>query len=206
MTVNSGGTLSLNGTSDALTGIFTNAGTLAFGSGGSLTLTGSTGTLSGAITGSGTLTLGAGQTLTLGANFNDSGLNIVLNGGTLKLAGTNDTFGNLTVNSTSVVDFANPATSIFDVSGITISSGQTLTVSNWATVVDYFYSNTNPGSAVNQITFTGSVNPTQGNSYTDGPDNEHQVTPSEPATYGALFVGASLAGIVLVRRRREAAA
>ena len=207
ITVNSGGILSLNGTSDALTGIFNNAGTLAFGSGGSLTLTGSTGTLSGAITGTGTLTLGAGQTLTLGANFNDSGLNIVLNGGTLKLAGTNDIFGSLTVNSTSVVDFANPSTSIFDVSGITISSGQTLTVNNWASVVDYFYSNTNPGSAVNQITFTGFVNPTQWNTYTDGPDNQHQVTPApEPATYGALFVGASLAGIVLVRRRRQAAA
>jgi hypothetical protein len=170
-------------------------------------LLGSTGTLSGTLSGSGTLTLGTGETLTLGANFNDSGLNIVLNGGTLKLNGTNDTFGSLTVNSSSIVDFDNPAASIFDVSGITIGTGQTLTVNNWANVVDYFYSNTNPGSAVSQITFSGypgSV--TKWNTYQDGPDNENQVIPApEPAAYGAVFVGASLAGLILVRRRRLAA-
>jgi fibronectin-binding autotransporter adhesin len=208
ITVNSGGTLALNGTSDALTGIFNNAGTLAFGSGGSLTLTGSTGTLSGAITGTGTLTLGAGEILTLGANFNDSGLNLVLNGGTLKLNGTNDVFGSLTINSSSIVDFANPAASIFDVSGVSIGSGQTLTVNNWGYAVDYFYSNTDPGAAVNQITFTGSTAPTiHWNTYTDGPDNQHQIVPApEPSTYGAIFVGISLAGIVVVRRRRQTAA
>ena len=207
ITVNSGGTLALNGTSDALAGILNNAGTLSFGSGGSLTLSGSTGTLSGSVSGTGTLTLGAGETLTLGANFNDSGLNIVLNGGTLKLNGTNDTFGSLTINSTSVLDFANPATSIFDVSGISITSGQTLTVNNWANIVDYFYSNTNPGAAVSQITFTGFVGPTHWNTYTDGPGNLNQVTPApEPSTYGAIFVGISLAGIILVRRRHRTAA
>jgi fibronectin-binding autotransporter adhesin len=207
ITVNSGGILALNSTSNAFTGIFNNAGALSFGSGGALTLAGSTGTLSGTLTGSGTLTLGVGETLTLGANFIDSGLNIALNGGTLKLNGTNDVFGSLTVNSSSIVDFASPATSILDVSGVSIGSGQTLTVNEWANVVDYFYSNTNPGSEVTQVVFTGATGTAHWNTITDGPDNLNQITPApEPATYGAIFTGISLAAIILVRRRRQTAA
>jgi hypothetical protein len=93
------------------------------------------------------------------------------------------------------------------VSGVSIASGQTLTVNNWANIVDYFYSNTNPGSAVTQITFTGTVGTTHWNTYTDGPDNLNQITPApEPATYGAIFVGISLVGIILARRRRQSGA
>ena len=211
ITVNSGGTLALNGTSDALTGVFNNAGTLSLGTGGDLTLSGSTATLSGAITGSGTLTLGANETLTLGANFSDSGLNIVLNGGTLKLNGTNDTFGSLTVNSSSIIDFGSPATTILDVTGVTLAGTTTLTVNNWTNLVDYFYSNTSTGTQgmppENQIIFSGySGNATHWNTYTDGPDNLHQVTPApEPATYGAILVGISLLGVVVYRRKRSAA-
>ncbi len=202
-TVNSGGTLSLNGTSASLTGIFNSAGALSFGSNGALTLAGSTGTLSGTLTGSGTLTLGAGETLTLGANFSDSSLNIVLNGGTLKLNGTNDTFGSLTVNSSSVVDFDNPSSSILDVSGVTVGASQVLTVNNWAYAVDYFYSNTNPGTEVSQIAFTG-FGPSRWNTYTDGPSNLNEITPApEPSTYGAIFVGLSIAGAIVLRRRRR---
>ena len=129
----------------------------------------------------------------------------MLNGGTLKLNGTSDVFGSLTVNSSSVVDFANPAISIIDVSGVTIGTGQTLTVNNWASIIDYFYSNTDPGTAVNQITFTG-YRPRFAGTITGRPE---QPEPGHArAGTGRLrrhLCGVSLAGVVLVRRRKRAA-
>ena len=202
VTVYSGGTLALNGTGSTFTGVFNNAGTLAFGTGGALTLAGNLANLSGAITGTGTLTIGAGETVTLGANFNDSGLNLVLNGGTLKVSGSNAIFGNLTVSANSVIDFAQPATSIFEVNGVSVSAGQTLTVSNWAGLASYFYSLTDPGTSTAQIAFTGYSGNTAWNNYTDGPYNQHQIVPTpEPATYGAfLLLGA---GVLAGWRRRK---
>ena len=40
-------------------------------------------------------------------------MNFQLNGGTLKLNGTNDIFGNLVVNSSSVIDFSGGAVADF---------------------------------------------------------------------------------------------
>ena len=209
ITVNTGAIMSLNSTSQSV-GTLSDAGTLSFGTGGSLSLNSGTSLLSGVINGTGTLTLNAGSTLTLGANFNDSGLNIVLNGGTLKLNGTTDTFGNLTINANSIVDFANPATSVLSVNGVTLSGSSQLSVQNWANMVDYFYSGSNPGTEgaapENQIVFTGySGNLTHWNTAPSGPGPGNEITPApEPATYGAVFVGLSLLGVVIYRRRRRA--
>ena len=209
ITVNTGAIMSLNSTSQAI-GTLSDAGTLSFGTGGALTLNSGSSLLSGLVNGAGTLTLNAGSTLTLGANFSDSGLNIVLNGGTLKLNGTTDTFGNLAVNANSVVDFANPSTSVLSVNGVTLSGSSQLSVHNWANMVDYFYSGTSPGTEgsapTNQIVFTGYTgNETHWNTYTSGPGPGNEITPApEPATYGAIFVGLSLVGIVIYRRRRQA--
>ena len=203
MLVNSGGTLSLNGTSATFSGLLNNAGALAMGTGGTLTLSGSSATLSGTITGTGTLILTAGEVLTLGANFNDTGLNIVLNGGTLKVNGTNAIFGNLTVSATSVIDFAQPSASVLQVSGLTMASGQTLNVNNWAALTDYFYASVNPGAtALSQVQINNSPNPAAWNSYTDGPYNDHQIVPTpEPATYGAVLLLGT--GLLLGWRRRH---
>ena len=207
VTIASGATLNLNGTSQSV-GAFTSNGALNLGSSGSFTLLGSA-TLAGSLSGTGTITLNSGSSLTLGANFSDSGINIVLNGGTLKLNGTTDTFGSLTVNSTSVIDFANPSTSVLDVSGVSVAGGATLNVSNWANLVDYFYSNTSPGAQgtapIDQIVFNGgSGSATHWNTYDTGPGPGHEITPApEPATYGAIFVGMSLAGILIHRRKRN---
>jgi hypothetical protein len=201
--------MSLNSTSQAI-GTLSDAGTLSFGTGGALTLNSGSSLLSGLVNGTGTLTLDAGSTLTLGANFSDSGLNIVLNGGTLKLNGTTDTFGNLTINANSVVDFANPSVSVLSVNGVTLSGSSQLSVQNWANMVDYFYSGTSPGTMgsapINQIAFTGYTgNETHWDTYTSGPGPGNEITPApEPATYGALFVGLSLLGIVVYRCRRHA--
>ena len=208
VTIASGGTLNLNGTSQSV-GAFTSAGALNLGSSGSFTLLGSA-TLAGTLSGTGTITLNSGSTLTLGANFSDSGINIVLNGGTLKLNGTTDTFGSLTVSSSSVIDFANLATSIISVSGVTLSGGAQLSVTNWANMVDYFYSSSSPGAQgsppINQIVFTGDPgNYTHWNNNPTGPGFGHEITPApEPATYGAIFIGMSLVGIAIRRRKRNA--
>jgi autotransporter-associated beta strand protein len=205
ITVSTGAIMSLNSNSQVI-GSLSDAGALTFGTGANLTLSTGSSLLSGTMTGTGTITLDAGSTLTLGANFSDSGLNIVLAGGQLKLNGTTDTFGSLSVTSSSILDFANPATSALTVSGVTTSAGATLTVNNWANMVDYFYSNTNPGTALAQISFTGYANQPHWNTYTSGPGAGYEITPApEPSTYGAIFVGISLIGIVIYRRRRPAA-
>ena len=210
ITVNTGAIMDLNSTSQVV-GTVNDAGTLSFGTGGALTLSTGTSLLSGALNGTGTLTIGAGATLTLGANFSDAGLNIVLAGGTLKLNGTTDTFGNLSVTSNSIIDFANPATSIITVNSVSLTGASQLSVNNWANMVDYFYSNTSPGTMgqapINQIIYAGySGNQTHWDNYTSGPGPGNEITPApEPATYGAIFVGLSLAGIVAYRRRRQGA-
>jgi fibronectin-binding autotransporter adhesin len=209
ITVNTGAIMSLNGNAETI-GTLTDSGTLAFGSGGALTLSTGTSLLSGLVSGTGTLTLNAGSTLTLGANFSDSGLNIVLNGGTLKLGGTTDTFGNLSITAGSVIDFASPATSVLTVNGVSLTGSNTLTVNNWANMTDYFYSNTSPGAKgtapIDQIIFSGNPgSATTWEPYTDGPGPGHEITPApEPATYGAIFAGLSLAAIAVRRRRRRA--
>ena len=206
LSIAAGGTLNLNGTSQSV-GSFTSSGALNLGSGGAFTLLGSA-SLAGTLSGTGTLTLNAGSTLTLGANFSDSGINIVLNGGTLKLNGTSDTFGILSITSSSIVDFGTTGTSILDVNGVSLAGGATLSVQNWANLVDYFYSNTTTGTQgtapENQIAFTGySGNATRWNSYTNGPNNEHQVSPvPESAVYGCVVTALSLAGIVAIRARK----
>jgi len=205
LSIASGATLYLNGTSQSV-GAFTSSGALNMGSGGAFTLLGSA-SLAGTLSGTGTLTLNAGSTLTLGANFSDSGINIVLNGGTLKLNGTSDTFGGLSITSSSIVDFGTTGSSILNVNGVSLAGSSTLSVQHWANLVDYFYSNKTTGTQgtapENQIVFTGhSGNATVWNSYTDGPDNGHQVTPvPESAFYGSIMIAFSLAGIMAFRRR-----
>jgi autotransporter-associated beta strand protein len=205
LTVATGAILSLNGTSQSILTL-SNSGTLAFGTGGSLTLGGTgSSSLGGLLSGSGTLTLNTGSTLTLGASFDDPNLNIVLNGGSLYLAGMSDTFGSLSVTGSSIIDFASPSTSVLSVSGVTVSgTGTMLTVKDWSNTIDYFYSQTSPtAGALSSITFNGYAGPTKWESYTDGPGNGHEITPApEPGAYGAIFVGISLASIMIYRRRR----
>jgi len=208
VTFASGSTLSLNGTSQAI-GTLNGAGTVAFGSGGALALSSGSGAdlLSGAFTGSGTLTISTGSTLTLGANFSDASLNIVLAGGTLKFNGTTDTFGSLTVTSNSVIDFANPSTSILTVSSVSLSGTSQLSVTNWANTVDYFYSLASPGTQgtapIDQIVFSGFAgSQTHWTPYASGPLLENEISPvPEVPRYGALLVGAALVGVMALRRR-----
>ena len=141
--------------------------------------------------------------------FNDSSLNIVLNGGTLLLNNNQAVFGSLTVTASSILDFGAGASVVQFTSGVTANSA--LSVTNWVNMVDYFYSTNNAGiqgqSPLNNIAFTGFVgNDTQWQPYDTGPYVDNQITPvPEPEVYGAALVS-SLLALVAWRRRKAAAA
>ncbi len=212
LTIGSGGSLSLLGTSQTI-GSLGGAGSLDFGTNGSLTLSGGSATFSGTFGGSGTLIIGPGATLVLGANFSNPNLNITLAGGSLSLNGTSSSFGALNVTAKSTLDFGSNLASTVNFNGVTLSPGTLLdpvmlTVNNWVNTVDYFNANTfagvTPGvsnvAPQNRIGFSDFSN-TQ--TFWAG---DKQITPApEPATYGLFLIGGSL-GLALYRRRRRAAA
>ncbi len=210
LTIASGAALNLNNLSQTI-GSLAGAGAVNFGSGGTLNLTSGSTTFSGTLAGAGTIYIGAGASLSLGANFNNSGINIVLAGGTLNLNGTTDTFGNISVTGNSVLDFGASTASVLNSTSLGFStSSVTLTVNNWVNASDYFYTQSFTGATTdtrgttpeNQITFTGNSN-----NATAWLGYDHEVTPApEPATYGALFTALALGlvGFRLYRRRRAA--
>jgi fibronectin-binding autotransporter adhesin len=211
LTIATGASLKLNNLSQTI-GALAGSGTVDFGTGGALNLAGGSATFSGTFAGSGTVFIGAGATLTLGANFNNPNINFVLAGGTLKLNGTTDTFGSISVTGNSVLDFGLSTASVLNSSSLGFSnSSVTLTVNNWVNATDYFYSqnftgaapDTRGGTPENQITFAGNSN-----NSTAWLGYDHQITPApEPATYGALFTALALGAVGLRRfRRRRAAA
>ncbi len=199
----SGAIVDLNGFNQTLGGV-SGTGTLIM-DGANLTLTGSS-TFSGVFTGAGTVIINAGASLTLGADFNNNSLDIVLNGGTLFLGDRTSTFGSLTVQSNSILDFGGGSSIVGFTTGVTANAQ--LLVQNWVNTVDFFYSTLSPGtqgaSPLDNIVFTGfGGNDTKWLSYTDGPGNNYQITPvPEPSVYGAGLMAVAL-GVLACRRRRR---
>ena len=129
---NTARTLTINvdaGSSSAISGVIQNGGTGA----GSLTKTGAgTLTLSGANTYSGTTSVNAG-TLQLGAsNVLSTASNLTLGGGTLNLNQNSNKVNNLTVSSSSTLDFGSGSTgNSFVFNGLTLASPNILTINNY---------------------------------------------------------------------------
>ena len=225
----SAGTLQVNNYAQSLGQVY-GTGTWAFGSDSinSVVTINQSSTFSGTFTGTGTLIIAPGVTFTFGADFNDPNLNIILDGGTLNINGHNATFGNLTFENTTSNSLYNTSTlnfgtgnSVINFTGTVIaattatqpSSALTLNAIGWTNNISYFYSSTIPDVAgrgsppLNQIVFdtpTWTGSNTTWLSWTDGPDNNHQITPvPEPSFYGAVIVGlaAVAAGVGAVRRR-----
>jgi autotransporter-associated beta strand protein len=205
ITVSTGSILNLADFSQTIASLTSN-GTLALGPSATdtLTLTGGASMLGGTLTGAGTIIVGLGGSLTLGANFNAPSLNIVLNGGSLFLNGTTDTLGTLSITGNSILDFGPSTNSILTVQNVTFgTTSLALTINNWASLQDYFYStnftgatpNVRGATPENQIAFTGfSAANTMWQS------SDHQITPMpEPSTYGAIFL--AFTTIVVVWRR-----
>jgi len=200
LTVESGATFNLNSytqTIDALSGagmLQLAGGTLIVGS------ANSSSTFSGSFASgdTGTLQKNGTGTLTFGAGMNLAGGNLVLNGGTLALGGFTSTFSTLTVTANSTLDFS--GLSVLNVGSLAVNSGVTLTVTNWADTVDFFYSLFNPGSAnLGRIVFAGfSAGDTKWNSF------DQEITPvPEPAVYGAVFMLVGFAVCFCVRLRSK---
>lgn len=200
VTVAGGATFDVNGHTETI-GALSGAGTLQLASGTLIAGSGNaSSTFSGSFAGGDTGTFektGTG-TLTFGTGMNFASGDLVLNGGTLNLGGFTSTFSALTVTGNSVLDFS--GTSILNLDSVTVAAGVTLTVTNWADTVDYFYSLLNPGSTnLGHIVFAG---------YTAGDTKwqsfDHEITPvPEPGTYGALFMLLGLGLVLWVRRERS---
>jgi fibronectin-binding autotransporter adhesin len=153
----------------------------------------------------GTIIINAGASLTLDASFNAANINIILNGGSLFLGnGLTQTFGDLTVTASSVIDFGTSGATVAQFDSVNVTTG-TLSVNNWTNAVDYFlsYDDTGPqgSSPTNKVVFNGFVgNDTKWLPYGGG---NGQLTPvPEPATYGAVFLAAAV-GLFSTRRRRR---
>ena len=203
-----GTVVDLNGFNQSI-GMVTGTGSIVF-DGAELILNGS-GTFGGSFEGAGTLILAAGSSLTLGADFNNTGLNIVLAGGSLYLNGHSSTFGSLLVTANSLLDFGEGGGSILQFTqGVLANS--TLQVSNWVDTIDYFYSTVNAGvqgtAPLNNIVFDGFTgDDTRWLPYTDGPYNDHQITPvPEPRVYGAGLMAVLVGVLGWYRRRQKAGA
>lgn len=164
-----------------------------------LVASGSTLTFSNALTSSNnSLNLGSASftgTTVLSANTNLSGT-VTLGGGTLRLANSSYTFGTLNVTGNSTIDFSGATT--LNLTNLTISAGVVLTIQNWAQASDFFYTANWAGATkdlydngntapLNRVQFSGfGANQTGWDSW----DNQVRPNVPEPATYGAMFLGA----------------
>jgi hypothetical protein len=160
---------------------------------GSTTLTSTNSTLN--VTNSGVLNITSNLSFSGTVNFT---------GGTLRLTTAAVSFTTLNITGNTTLDFAGSASSLSLVN-FSISSGVTLTITNWADAVDVF-SATNWTDAVydtidqapmNQVVFSGA---TMGTGWRE---SDSQIRPiPEPSTYGAMLL-AALTGFFLWRRHRR---
>ena len=198
-----GAGLHLNGFAETI-GRLTGDGTVNLGAAGTgqLTLGAGDSTFAGVFTGAGEIIIGAGAILTLGMDFNNASLNIRLDGGTLRLNGSDISIGTLNVTGNSVIDFSAGSDSALQIASLAFgSTSLELAVQNWTDAADYFYSAAGyaQGSApLDQVRFQG-----WGAADTKWQAYDNQITPvPEPSTYGALLVGGLLAAGWWWRRRR----
>ncbi len=224
VTVASGATFDVNGQTETV-GSLAGAGIVSLGTGsltagGDNTSTTFSGDLNGtgtlAKTGTGTLTINSD--LTFGGNLNLTGGALQVNvdnafagtvtigaGTTLRLSDAHLTMGTLNITGNSTIDFAGSASSL-SVANLTISAGVTLTILNWQNATDYFFADNWTGAVrdstgalpMNQVVFDtdGSAPTTYTGAQTKWQSYDNQITPvPEPSTYGALLLGASLAGL-----------
>lgn len=201
-----GGTLALTGTGtiNTLTNLTINSaitGSVGLTKTGSAILT-----LGGANTYTGVTTV-SGGTLQAGVNQAFSG-GLDLSGATLALNGKSVTVGVLNITGASTIDFGNASASSLTVTTLNFDVGATLTITNWANAVDFFYATNFTGATVDsrgtgaavKILFNG---PGSGIN-TLWQNFDKQITPvPEPSTYGLLFLMLSTCCYVWHRRSKS---
>jgi fibronectin-binding autotransporter adhesin len=149
VTVAAGATLDISSYNQTLSSGITVNGTLN-GAGGTLTLSGSDSSIV-AITGNLTIVVKSGATLTLSESLSNAGVNIRLDGGTLKLTG-GKTYGLGTLSQTaaSTVDFSSSGDVSLTVNTLTVN-GYSLSASNWSYNKDHFFATNFTGASRNTI-------------------------------------------------------
>ena len=203
----------------ALTGQFDN-GTLTLNGTGTTTLSGSgSKNISSTVVNSGTLVMdqtGGGDAINGSLTVNNGGTvefqgdnqvpawqTVTLNtGSTLLLGDTTQAFTNLVITGDSVIDFGGGGSAL-NLSSLTVANNAILTIVNWNNAVDMFSAQSNPGSSVVQVYYadTGS-----NGTYSSGGGSIRPGTPvPEPATYGLIMTGSSIAVLVWLRRRSRQA-
>lgn len=160
-----------------------------------------------------------------------AGSTLVLNGGTLKLGDAAQiTFGTIHITADTVLDFSGLAGTVLSSTNLIIDAGVSVRVDNWFSVANeaaqstVWYAtqtvNLNGSSStlggsdevgttpLNNVTFTNYDGLTT--TWVSGDHNgwfDHEIRPTpEPATYGALFIGAALAVVGVYRFRQRKAA
>jgi len=203
VTVNSDGVLQVNNFTESINTI-AGTGLIDLATSGYLTVGVNSGssTFGGSIAGTGTLEKAGSGTLTFTSDIAYDGT-LKLSGGTLALSNVDLSLGTLLITGNSTIDFGGTA-SLLQLENLTISAGVTLTIQNWASAADYFFTqnwtgasfDTSGSNPMNQVVFAGFVaNDTKWQS------NDYQITPvPEPSTYGALLLGALTAFFVWRRR------
>lgn len=199
------GRLDLNGQTETVASI-AGSGEILIGTGSLISAGNASTTFSGQLTGTtGSFTKQGSGTLTLASMINYDGV-FNLNSGTLQLSSITANIGTLNITGNTTIDFAGTASTL-NVTTFNISVGVVLSIINWTNATDYFFAqnwtgavaNTTGIAPMNQVVFTGFTgNDTKWQGY------DNQVTPvPEPATYGALLLGA-LTGLFAWRRFRRA--
>ncbi len=208
ITINSDGVLRVNNFTEGIN-LLAGTGLIDLSTSGYLTVgvNSSSSTFGGSLAGTGTFEKTGSGTLTLTGNIDFDGT-FQLSGGTLSLSSISLSAETLHVTGNSIIDFGGTA-SILNLSNLSIAEGVTLTIQNWASATDFFFTQNWAGAAfdtsgvnpMNQVVFTGfSANDTKWRSY------DNQITPvPEPSTYGAIMIG-GLAAFAAWRRRRAAGA
>ena len=160
----------------------------------------------------GELILTAGNTLNITNNFDFGGTLELTSGTTLALSGGH-TFNleNLSVTGNTVIDFGTGSENTLNLGSLTIASGVTITVNNWASFQDLWTTGSFDGgfgsvtiderdSNTAQITFTG-FSPADTIWLTED-FGTNEITVPEPSSYGAILMGFGLAAWTLRRPRR----
>ena len=218
---------------NTFSGLITGSGTFELNasstSTGTLTLTNSTTSFAGLMqVDRGTL---AFNSTASGSTFTNLTVGNLLTTTTLLLNNANINVGTLTITGNTILDFGTSGASILNCTNIYIAAGYTLTVLNWNSEVDFLYARTAFGqisgsgatpnaigaAPENQVLFpgaydaSGNITTWTASSYygnTSGAYQNLQIRPvPEPATYGAIFLGAclTLLGYRRFRQRRQVA-
>lgn len=218
LSISSGATLELGGYSAEVASL-SGAGDITI-AGGQLTVGGNNAstTFGGTLAGTGVFEkIGTGA-LVFDRSFNFAG-ELRLAGGSLTLAGINLTVGTLRISGDTVLDFGNNAATFLTAGNVIIENNAVLTINNWVYLQDYFFAsgtfyglNTGTMKQTPASFDVGGVAPQNRVSFTGFSNNlshwesfDRQIRPSpEPATYGAILIGAGLALFGWQRLRHRA--